>query len=116
MEHDIIIYLYFGLLGLLLVSTNVSKYLKTHKLEAGVLVLTTVMMFMMVYSKEFNSEKFKNKRDKCCPPKGITPVVDRECESSTFKKCSDGQKEHVVGKFVRGGKYRCMGDGRAYKC
>ena len=116
MTNDIITYLYFGLLGLLLVSTNVSKYLKTHKLESMVLVLTTVMMVLMTYFKVFNSEKFKNKRDKCCPPKGITPTVDRECEDSTFKKCSDGQKEHVVGKFVRGGKYRCMGDGRAYKC
>ena len=115
MANDIIPFLYFALLGALVSSTNVSKYLKTHKFEAMILVVTTLMMSLMVYFKLTKSEQFKN-RDKCCPPKGITPTVDRECDSSTFTKCSDGQKEHVVGKLIREGKYRCMGDGRAYKC
>jgi hypothetical protein len=115
MANDIITILYFALLGALVSSTNVSKYLKTHKFEAVVIVVTTLMMVVMTYFKLTKPEQFKN-RDRCCPPKGITPNVIHECDSSTFTKCSDGLKEHVVGKFVRGGKYRCMGDGRAYKC
>tara|TARA_B100000787_G_C16172749_1_gene287400 strand:- start:147 stop:518 length:372 start_codon:yes stop_codon:yes gene_type:complete len=112
-DKNILTTLYFGVLGLLPSSRNSTTYLKTHLLESIFVVIATVFMLWLTF-KEFMTESFTS--GKCCLPKGLTPHDEPECNTSILKKCSDGTKDHLVGKLIKNGKYRCMGDGRAYKC
>ena len=96
------------LISILLNNSKMAKYIK----QMWVLLLGSIGIYFIVYSTK--KDTFQNSN--CCPPKGISPLNDPECESGEITECSDGSGTHSVGKIIKGGKYRCMGDGRAYKC
>ena len=101
-----------GLCGLVVMNNKVNKYLNNNIFESVIIGLCVLVILVLLLT---NKDNFQDS-DKCCPPKGISPINNVECETGELEECSDGSGTHSIGKLISGGTHRCMGDGRAYKC
>ena len=102
----------FSLVGLIVMNNKVNKYLNNNIYESIIIGLCILVILVLLLTTKDNFQD----GDKCCPPNGISPINNAECETGGLEECSDGSGAHSVGKLINGGTHRCMGDGRAYKC
>ena len=107
----LILMLLCGLGGLVVSNTKVKKYIQNNVFESLVLGVCVMVVLILLFTNKDNFEG----SGKCCPPTGISPVINSECDSGVTEECTDESgATHTVGKMV--GSYRCMGDGSSYKC
>tara|TARA_B110001450_G_scaffold179887_1_gene168068 strand:- start:6 stop:350 length:345 start_codon:yes stop_codon:yes gene_type:complete len=96
----------FCLVVFMLVNCKNSKLELKKNMGNNVIVLVILSVLgILVYNN--NRDYFS---EKCCPPKGVSALVEPECKGDKVPK--DGG----CGAFVRGGSARCMAENTAFSC